>query len=68
MMAKILPQKAKQSTFRSASAGITDLFHRTAQASNPSFFMPGADLVQIGYQSMEITGSIDIDELKTGTG
>jgi hypothetical protein len=36
--------------------------------SRLSFFMPGAGLVQIGYQSMEITGSIDIDELKTRTG
>jgi len=35
--------------------------------SRLSFFMLGADLVQIGYQSMETIDSIDIKLPKTGT-
>jgi hypothetical protein len=33
----------------------------------PSFIMPGADLVQIEYQSMETMDSMDDYEPKSGT-
>ncbi len=35
--------------------------------SRLSFFMFGADLVQMGYQSMETIDFIDISKPKTGT-